>query len=827
MQITHDVKLLRLIKLIPPILVTAFACLVIIIVINHNKAQLASDIKTLQNDFITSNKEIIKAQVKQIVQQIKHEKNSSELILKNNIKDHIYEAYAIATNIYQKNKNKSEQEVTQLISDALRNIRFNQGRGYFFIYKTNGLSVMHPIVPKMEGTFKQTLQDVRGNYIVRDLGQLAKENGEAFYHWWFVKPDNKGQEFEKIGFGKHFAPYDWFIGTGEYLADVENDIKQRLVQRVANIQYGRNDHFVLLDYQGNVLSPLEHKIKKTNLHESMDPNVVKLAEQFIDIAKQGENFLIHNTSIIPSEDAEGEQISFISGFSQWHWVISAGFYKNETDTYLAKREKIVAQQNKSQLISLLWLSLFVTLFFILLSLLLTKYLAHRFTLYENKIMDDFTELNQVKIKSQYQALHDSLTKLPNRTLLDEHISQGIILSEKNNQSLAVMFVDLDDFKKTNDLHGHSIGDKLLELLGLAFNNLLADGDSVARFGGDEFIFCFPGLSGVSEAQEKVAVIQKVFKQEFIIQGKFIYSSCSIGVAMYPTDGDVAEDLISKADIVLYKSKSVQKGRSLFFSESINKQVKRDFLIESELRLALSEKELYVLYQPQISAESGDILGLEALIRWNNKILGPVSPDEFIQVAEDIGIIHDIGRFVIKKALKDIKQFNINNSYPLQISINISPKQLMEPLFANEIVSITEKIMFDPRLITLEITESVLISDLKKVRPVLHQLREKGFNLSLDDFGTGYSSLSYLSNLPITEIKIDQSFIENLLVNDQTESLVKTIIAIGQFCNLTVVAEGVETKEQYERLVNYRCDLIQGYYVDRPLSLLILIKKYQQ
>jgi diguanylate cyclase (GGDEF)-like protein len=529
---------------------------------------------------------------------------------------------------------------------------------------------------------------------------------------------------------------------------------------------------------------------------------------------------------MPSTGQPDEKISFIRSFPEWGWIIGTGFYKAETENYLAKREHNIAQQNQSQLVNLLGLSLVTTLFFVALSLLLTQYLTRRFSLYENKITHDFEELNTVKMQLQHQALHDSLTQLPNRILLNEQISAGIELSKASNKNLAVMFVDLDDFKKINDLHGHSIGDKLLEVLGKEFSQIVKGHDSVARFGGDEFIFCFPLITDLKDAQEKVTSIQQIFNKEFIIKGKSIFSSCSIGVAMYPDDSDITEDLISKADIVLYKSKSIEKGCSLFFNDVINKQVKRDFLIEAELRIALSENELSVFYQPQICVETGKIQGVEALVRWSNKILGNVSPTEFIKLAEDIGIISDIGHFVINKALKDIKQFNDTHTYDLQLSINISPKELMDTNFVDRTLNSINEIAFNPHLVTLEVTENVLISDLNKVTPILKQLRDHGIKFSLDDFGTGYSSLSYLGNLPMNEIKIDRSFIEKLLVNKQSESLVKTIIAIGQFYNLSVVAEGVETKEQYERLALFNCDLIQGYYFDKPLALSNLIDKYQ-
>ncbi|MCJ8349146.1 cache domain-containing protein [Moritella sp.] len=820
---THDLKILRLIKVIPPIIVIIFAILVNVIIISNNQATLKDDIKTLRQDFIKTEKELVKFQVQQLVQDINYEKNSTRALLKKDIKARVYQAHRIATTIYEANKHKSEVQVTKLITDALRSIRFNQGRGYYFIYKTNGLNVMHSTLPVIEGTSKWDYQDIKGNYVVRDMGQLAKSKGEGFSRWWFEKPQNKNKDFEKIGFSKHFSPYDWFIGTGEYVIDVENDIKQRLLQRISNISYGTNRYIFVIDYQGNYLS---HNPKDLKRYNNNNNHSLAVMQNIVFVAKQGEDYLHYTSSEMPSTAQPTDKISYIVGLPDWEWAIGSGVYISDIENYLTTREKAISQQHQDQLSEILWLSLFVTLFFVTLSLFLANYLGRRFALYENQISTDFSELNKVKEQLQYQALHDSLTKLPNRILLDIKIEQGIALSNKNNKKLAIMFVDLDDFKKINDLYGHSVGDELLATLGTIFNQMLSAGDSVARFGGDEFIFCFPELENLADAERKAKHISEIFKQHFVINGKSIYSSCSIGVAMYPDDGHVAEQLISKADIVLYKSKLQQKGHFLFFNDTINTQVQRDLLLESELHLAIAKNELDVLYQPQIDAATGQIYGVEALVRWYNTKLGHVSPVEFIQVAEDVGIINDIGNFVIKKSLQDILQFNNRSNTQLHLSINISPKQLMEPDFVSNVINLTNEMAVDNRLITLEITENVLINDLAKVQPVLQSIRNSGMKLSLDDFGTGYSSLSYLSNLPIDEIKIDRSFIDKLLTNDQSESLVKTIIAIGQFCDLTVIAEGVETKEQYDHLRHYRCDLVQGYYFDRPLSLAALISSYQ-
>lgn len=826
MQIGHNVKLLRLLNIVPPLLVTAFAVMFILVVINNNHIKLKNDLQTLRDDFVSSRKSMVKAQVEQLVQQIDYEKSRTELILKEDIKHQIYVAHAISMNIFKENSDKSQQVVTKLIKSALRDIRFNNGRGYFFIYKTNGESIMHPVIPSMEGTQQIGLQDVRGNYIVRDMGTLAKKNGETYYTWWFVKPENKNLEFKKIGFGKHFEPYDWFIGTGEYIIDVENDIKNTVIDNISNIRFGENGYAFLYDYSGTVLAHADEKFQHSNLYSHKDPLIQETGKTIISTARQGGGFLSYYSPFKPSTSKPENKTSFIRGIPEWEWALGMGFYESEIEEPLNKRESEILQENQKQLFELLWLSVLVAMLFIIISLYFTKKLSKSFMDYEEKINSDFDELNKVKVQMQYQALHDSLTRLPNRVLLEDQINQGINLSGKNNSLLAVIFVDLDDFKKINDSYGHSIGDEFLKQIGDLFNKVKGSKDSVARFGGDEFIFCCPDIENLGEAENKVRKILSIFQQKFEVAGKSFYSTCSIGVSVYPKDGDEAEKLISKADIALYKSKSTAKGKSLFFNGSVDEAVKRAFAIETELRTALLNEEISIVYQPQICVKTGTIVGVEALARWHSKKLGFVSPTEFIPIAENSGTINELGDYIIYKALFDINAFNINNAFKLNLSINISPKQLLEPNFVESVVQASEDIAFDRQFITLEITENVLITDLSIVLPILLALREKNFKLSLDDFGTGYSSLSYLSNLPINEIKIDRTFIDKFLTNHQSESLVKTIIAIGDFCDFTVVAEGVETKPQLERLAQFHCDLIQGYYFDKPLPYNDLVAKYQ-
>jgi diguanylate cyclase (GGDEF)-like protein len=390
-----------------------------------------------------------------------------------------------------------------------------------------------------------------------------------------------------------------------------------------------------------------------------------------------------------------------------------------------------------------------------------------------------------------------------------------------------MFVDLDDFKKINDAYGHNSGDKLLQKLSVKFNELTGELASVSRFGGDEFIFSFPNMRSIHDIERKVEEINNLFSSEFVIDGHVMKIGCSIGISVFPDDGDNPEDLITKADIVLYKSKSKEKGRALFYDNAISQKLQHEFQLEKLLRNAVSRDEIYVRYQPQIDSKTGDLAGLEVLARWNNDELGEVSPYEFIPIAEDIGAIYEVSWNVINKACEDFIKIQAALGQHLHLSINISPKLLLQNEFDKQIYSAIVAQGVKPEQITLEITENVLIDDLQFVKPVLEALRDYGFGISLDDFGTGYSSLSYINNLPLTEIKIDRSFVDNLLTQAHSETLVMAILAIGQASQLQVVAEGVETIEQANRLRELECDWLQGYYFNKPITVNELIDHYRQ
>jgi len=818
MHISQNLKLLRLIKIIPPIIVVSFAVWVNFIVITDNKIKLESDISTFHKNFIDTEKKAIKAQINQLYQQISYEKSNTEAILKKDIKERIYQAHSIATTIYQQNKNLSEDQVTKLITDALRSIRFNQGRGYYFIYKTTGTNIMHPVVPAMEGSSKWDFQDIRGNYIVRDMGKIVKQAGEGFYRWWFVKPQNKSQEFEKIGFGKYFEPYDWFIGTGEYVTDVESDIKARLLKRIDNIHYGNNGFIFVIDYQGNILSHYNDEYVGTNRMEIRNQYGISTTEEIVKIAKHSEDFLYYESSLMPTTGLPAEKVSFIKGLPDWKWAIGTGAYISEIESYLAEREEYIGEQNKNEFLKILWLSLFVTLFFVTLSFMLSNYLARRFSLYESQINKDFSELNTIKEQLQHQALHDVLTNLPNRVLLADRLSQSMVQSQRHQNLLAVVFLDLDGFKHVNDSYGHDLGDELLIIASLRMKEVLREGDSLARIGGDEFVAVLTDLTTVEDCEPVLERLLLAASEPVNVGNVKLKISASIGVTLYPQDNVSADQLMRHADQAMYVAKESGKNRYHLFDTAEDNAVKVQREILESIRCALDNQQFVLYYQPKVNMRTGTVIGAEALIRWQHPERGLLNPFEFLPAIENNPMMIELGEWVIDSALTQISQWQaMGLNLPLNTSVNIAAIQLQQTNFVNRLTTLLAAHPdVAPRYIELEVLETSALEDVHHVSTIMNDCMELGVKFALDDFGTAYSSLTYLRRLPASLIKIDQSFVRDMLHDVDDLAIVEGVIALAKSFKRDVIAEGVETVEHGTALLQIGCELAQGYGIAKPM-----------
>lgn len=427
-----------------------------------------------------------------------------------------------------------------------------------------------------------------------------------------------------------------------------------------------------------------------------------------------------------------------------------------------------------------------------------------------------TQIKENEALVQYQAFHDALTGLPNRVLLLDRINHAIALCQRNQDLFAVLFIDLDHFKKVNDTEGHQVGDELLIEVSRRVRNCLREHDTLSRFGGDEFVVLLESIKSHSVASQTSRRIIKQLTVPFDIFGKKFHISASIGVSLYPRDDIEPEELIRKADLAMYHAKELGRSNVEFFDSPLERLAHYQLALENKLRAAVNNQELEVYYQPQVATKDNRVYRLEALLRWFPPEGAPVSPAEFVPVAERAGLIGEIGYWVIESVCRQIKIWQQNDIEKVRVSINLSAQQVAERNLVERIREIMLSHRVSGACLEFEITESILLEDLEKVKTVLHQLRDLDISIAIDDFGTGYSSLKYIQELPIDMIKIDRSFICDLLKKPSNQSIVKAIISLGHNLNLQVVAEGVENQSELDFLCQRKCEFIQGFYYYRPL-----------
>ncbi|USD42168.1 EAL domain-containing protein [Vibrio sp. SCSIO 43135] len=809
-----DVKLVKIVRYFPFLIVSMFVLALVVLLTHHNQQKTRILVDGLRADFIASQKAAVQQRVDAIIDKMNFEHAQTVNILESDIRTRVLEAHQIVQHIYESNRELRKSEITQRIYQALKPIRFNQQRGYFFVFTMQGVNVLHPLLPQIEGQSKIGLKDVHGTPILKEHIDLIAESdiGEAFYRWWFRKPGFGDLEFEKIGFGKRFEPYDWFIGTGEYVVDVENDIRNGLLLWLSGYTFENKGSVVVLDEEKTVISHI-------------DNSKVGQKWQFAD-KLAGQNFIEGGQFIDMTQANDANPALFyVYHYPRWNWTLIASVPVTRIDSYLVDKEQTLVEEGKQALNKILIVCLVFALISSAISLWLGSYINRRFYAFKNNIQDNINQLEKSKEQLQYYAHFDSLTGLANRFKLSEDIEAAIKRCREQNSMLAVMFVDLDDFKKVNDQHGHRVGDELIQLISRKLETLTTEQDTVARFGGDEFILCFANMNSLEEITEKSQQILALVNDTVLLNGVRLKVSGSVGISTYPADGENEQQLISKADIVLYQVKGRQKGTALFYNEDINQHVQRQFLVEDELANALQRDEISVVYQPQVDGVTGELKAVEALCRWSNDNLGFVPPDEFIPVAESKGLIDAIGDYVFLKACTDVQRFCQLTQLKIGVSVNFSPIQLLEPEIVDRLLGMVEQSGIDTEQVTIEITENILIHDLVSTRPILEQLRTAGFGISLDDFGTGYCSLRYLNQLPISEIKIDRAFINEVAVNLQGEGVVRSILAVAEVSGLITVAEGVETEQQSKWLKASGCQLLQGYLFDKPLAFEDLLHRY--
>jgi diguanylate cyclase (GGDEF)-like protein/PAS domain S-box-containing protein len=432
------------------------------------------------------------------------------------------------------------------------------------------------------------------------------------------------------------------------------------------------------------------------------------------------------------------------------------------------------------------------------------------------VLHDATAARAVTCKMSYLAQHDSLTDLPNRVLLNDRLSEAITLSERHQRRLAVLFLDLDRFKHINDSLGHALGDRLLQSVARRLLPCVRSSDTVGRHGGDEFLLLLWEVRHAEDAALTAANILAALRKPHHIGGHELHITGSIGIVSYPDDGTTAEALMKKVDLALYHAKETGRDSYQFFKPELNARAIERQSLEKGLRQAIECGELVLHYQTKLNLATGEIVGAEALLRWRHPQRGLILPGKFIAIAEDSGLIIPIGSWVLHEACRQARAWQAAGLPPLRIAANISAVELRSAGFVAGLGAILAETGLEPRRLELEITETGLMEDSQSVAEVLKGLKEIGVLLALDDFGTGYSSLSHLKHFPIDALKIDQSFVRNLITDEDGTGIVAALIGMGKSLRMRVVAEGVETREQLEILQQHGCPEGQGYYFGRPV-----------
>lgn len=433
----------------------------------------------------------------------------------------------------------------------------------------------------------------------------------------------------------------------------------------------------------------------------------------------------------------------------------------------------------------------------------------------NELSQKYEDLNRNKESMKKLAYTDYLTELPNRIAFTEMLD-NVMLTIRSEEIVAIMDIDIDNFKNINDTLGHSYGDELLIDVTYRLKQAIDENDYLARIGGDEFAILTQNISDSASYDEKIKKILNVFSYPFILSTKEYFVTVSIGIAFAPKDGKTSQTLIKNMDSAMYVSKANGKNTYTYFDPAFNLKLTEKIETQSELRKALERKEFVLYYQAQMDLETKKVVGFEALIRWNHPTRGLVYPDEFIYLAEENGLIVPIGKWVLETACLQLKEWNEQGNNEIHMAVNLSARQFKDNDLINMVCEVIEKTGINPSKLELEITETVALDDIEYTVHTIKELRKIGVSFSLDDFGTGYSSMNYLKRLPVSNLKIDKSFLDTVMEDPCDQKIILSIINLARNLNLNVIAEGVEKNEQENFLIEANCDKAQGYLYSKPV-----------
>lgn len=591
----------------------------------------------------------------------------------------------------------------------------------------------------------------------------------------------------------------------------KNICKQKILKKIVkifdNFRWPNKGYIFILDFYGNTLYHPDHGLMKIN-RWNLTRNGIKVFQLLVNEAKKHPDgtyvrYLGYNFNKKPVW-----KVSYVKVFKPFDALVGSGVYinfLNERLVALQKKQQQLFKEMSKKLKIFSFLILFVSL---IISYILAKIVQKMFLDYEKEI-----EKEQLKIREK--SITDNLTGLFNRNYLKYVF--GILQAKikRENKKLAILFIDLDYFKEVNDTLGHKYGDILLKVISKRLKNVLRKDDILIRFGGDEFLVFIP-YNKIDEVLIVIDRLKKAIKEKILINTKEINIDSSIGVSVYPVDSEDLNDLIKYADMAMYEAKRKGKGNFEFYKKELGEKIKEKTELKRDLIKAIENEEFDIYFQPKVSKDE-HLYGSEVLIRWNHPKKGLLTPDKFLQIAYEKKLIKNIDLIVLKKAINQYIKWQEDGYNPGKISCNITMIDLQDNNFINQIEAVLNDNDFDSKNLILEVTEESIMKNPQKSVGCLNRLRNLGIGISIDDFGTGYSSLSYLKKFPLTELKIDKTFVKDIGIDRDDEEIVRIIILLGRVLNLSIVAEGVETNRQKEFLLLEGVDIIQGYLYSPPIS----------
>ncbi|MBU1224678.1 MAG: EAL domain-containing protein [Gammaproteobacteria bacterium] len=701
----------------------------------------------------------------------------------------------------------TEGEAKRAALDTIRTMRYDNSE-YFWINDLEPRMVMHPVMPELDGKDLSDFTDPNGKRLFVEFVDTVRKSGAGFVDYLWPKP-GLTRPVPKISYVKGFSPWGWVIGSGIYIDDVNRIFWDAMRWQVGIIAVAilllgglmalvaRRVEREINGYAAKLARSNAELCQAATVFENTKEGVmiadaanrvVAVNRAFVEITGYGADELIGRTPEVLRSSRQDEAFYRRIGEAikeHGHWQGELWDRRKNGEDYPAWLSISVVKDDGGQV-------------------------THHVS-----VFSDITVLKESEARLDRLAHHDPLTGLPNRLLLNARTEHALARARRNEKQMAVLFLDLDRFKYINDTLGHPAGDLLLQQVAERLRKCVRDEDTISRLGGDEFTVVLEDLDDAGAASTVARKILGALSEKAVLFGREVFVTCSIGISLYPRDGEDIVTLFKNADSALYRAKDQGRDTYQFYTEELTTLAVERLELENDLRHALETGELLVHYQPQVNLRSGRITGMEALARWQHPRRGLLMPADFIPLAEETGLIVPLGEWVLRTACFQAKAWLDAGLSTAPVAVNLSPRQFRQKDLVERIAGIVQESGLPPDQLELEITEGLVMFNVEASVTLMGRLKDLGVRFSIDDFGTGYSSLSYLKRFPIDKIKIHQSFVQNITTDPEDAAISSAIISLTHSMKRKAIAEGVETDAQREFLLSHHCDEIQGHHFSKP------------